>query len=64
MSGIGEDNPICEMARSFLEVIEAPASPAANRRAMDFQQLQYEVRLFFMLDPGAREEWRVCVASL
>ena len=63
MSGIGEDTPICEFALSFMEVIEAPGSPAVNRRAMDFQQLQYEARFFFALDPGAREEWRVCVAS-
>jgi len=33
---MGEDTPICEFARR--EVIEAPGSPAFNRRAMDFQQ--------------------------
>ena len=38
VSDMGEDTPICEFARSFLEVIEAPGSPAFNRRAMDFQQ--------------------------
>ena len=42
--------PICEFARSFLEVIEAPGSPAFNRRAMDFQQGMEE-----LLDSDSRD---------
>ena len=50
VSDMGEDTPICEFARSFLEVIEAPGSPAFNRRAMDFQQGMEE-----LLDSDSRD---------
>lgn len=38
VSGVAKDAPICKFACSFLEAVEAPGSPAANRRAMVFQQ--------------------------